>query len=308
MGLIGKFKRYRQSQQARKGAPQAKQKTNFDKEMSFLDHLEELRWHLVRSLAAILVVGIVIFIYRAWVTRHIYLAPFSKDFPLHRWLCDWGVRCFDTIDVKYTALGPYDQFLLALGMAFVGGFVMAFPIVLWEAWRFIKPGLYRAERRRFRGGVWVLSLLFFIGVLFSYYIITPFAVTFLANFKLDPAISNDWRINRIVGMVNKTIIAGGLVFELPMLVYILSKMGVVTPQGMRKYWRHSVVVMLILSAIITPPDVLSQILIFFPLALLYRGSILISAAVNRKRERDIFGEDHTATKSPSKEASAHPHT
>ncbi|MFK7972574.1 MAG: twin-arginine translocase subunit TatC [Bacteroidia bacterium] len=257
------------------------------KEMSFLDHLEELRWHLVRSLVAILLVAIVIFIYRNWVTDNIYLAPYGRDFPLYQWLAEMGIKDFGGINVTTQAIGPYDQFLLALGMAFMGGFIVAFPYILWEFWRFLKPGLHNHERNRFRGAVFILSVLFFAGIAFGYYIIVPFSVSFLADFQLSAAVENQWRINKVISMINQIVIAGGLVFEMPVLVYILSKMGVVTPDAMKRYWRHATVVLLLLSALITPPDVLSQVLIFIPLAILYRFSIAISAFVNRKREKEL---------------------
>lgn len=292
MSIVGKFARYRQSQIDKKAREAQKQSASPEeegggKEMTFLDHLEELRWHIVRSLAAILVVAIVVFIYRNWVTDNIYLAPYQTDFPLHQWLAAMGVKDFGGIEVTAIAIGPYDQFLLALGMAFIGGFIVAFPYVLWEFWRFLSPGLYGHERSRFRGAVGILSILFFAGVLFGYYIIVPFSVTFLAEFSLSDAISNDWRINKIIAMINQIVIASGLVFEMPVLVYILSKIGVVTPEGMKRYWRQAFVVLLVLSALITPPDVLSQVLIFIPLGLLYRASISISAMVNRKREKEL---------------------
>jgi sec-independent protein translocase protein TatC len=293
LSIVGKFARYRQSQidkkarEAQEQANSSKEEEGGGKEMSFLDHLEELRWHIVRSLAAILVVAVVVFIYRNWVTDNIYLASYRTDFPLHQWLAAMGVKDFGGIEVTAIAIGPYDQFLLALGMAFIGGFIVAFPYVLWEFWRFLSPGLYSHERSRFRGAVGILSVLFFAGVLFGYYIIVPFSVTFLAEFSLSDAISNDWRINKIIAMINQIVIAAGLVFEMPVLVYILSKIGVVTPEGMKRYWRHAFVVLLVLSALITPPDVLSQVLIFIPLGLLYRASISISALVNRKREKEL---------------------
>lgn len=295
MSIVGKFARYRQSQIDKKAKEAQEQSGDSpeqgegekEKEMSFLDHLEELRWHLVRSLVAILLVAIVIFIYRNWVTDNIYLAPYSDDFPLHQWLAAMGVSDFGGITVSFVALGPYDQFLLALGMAFVGGFIVAFPYVLWEFWRFLKPGLHGHERNRFRGAVFILSVLFFAGVAFGYYIIVPFSVSFLAEFSLSESVSNDWQIKKVIGMVNQILIAGGVVFEMPILVYILSKMGVLTPDAMRQYWRHATVVLLLMSALITPPDVLSQVLIFIPLAILYRVSISISAFVNRKRDKEL---------------------
>ena len=292
MSLVGKFARYRQSQldkkaKAAQDASSPTPESGKEKEMTFLDHLEELRWHIIRSLVAILVIAVVVFINRVWVTDNIYLWPYQQDFPLHQWLSNWGVKDFAGVEVLPITTGPYDQFLLALGMAFVGGFIVAFPYVLWELWRFLKPGLHGHEKSRFRGAVFILSVLFFVGVAFGYYIITPFSVSFLADFQVSEIVKNQWRINKIIGMINQIVIAGGVVFEMPVLVYILSKMGVITPAAMKKYWRHAAVVLMVLSALITPPDLLSQVLIFIPLAVLYRLSMGISAFVNRKREKEL---------------------
>ena len=293
MGLLTKIKRYRKSR--KEAASEAAAKASKPaKEMSFLDHLEELRWHLVRSLAVIIFFAIFIFIYREWVYDNIYEALLQPDFPLHRIICQLGVRCFEAFPLQEISTGPTDQFFLSLRIAFMGGFIISFPYIIWEFWRFLKPGLYAKERRRFRGSVLVLSFLFFMGVSFAYYVISPFSISFLAWFSLSESIENMWRVNQLVGMVNQIVLAGGLVFEMPVLVYLLSKLGIVTPEGMKKYWRHAVIILLVLSALITPPDVLSQVLIFLPLAGLYRLSIYISAVVNRKRDKEIFGEKKEA--------------
>ncbi|MDB4285935.1 twin-arginine translocase subunit TatC [bacterium] len=307
MGLINKFKKYRTDQKQKAKKPKAEESASEEPEgdMSFLDHIEELRWHLIRSFIAIGLVAIAVFIFRQWVTDNIFLAPFQPDFPMHRFLCSINdALCFEKIEVMYIAYGPFDQFLKAIGMGFIGGFVVAFPYILWEMWRFLKPGLHQNEKNRLRGGVFILSLLFFIGILFAYYIITPFSVTFLANFKLAESVENQWRIGKIISMISQITIAGGLMFELPVLVYVLSKLGLVTPEAMKKYRKHAVVVLLIMAAILTPPDILSQVLIFIPLIGLYQISIGISRAVNKKRDKELMGEERPEAKSEKTEASA----
>jgi sec-independent protein translocase protein TatC len=293
VGLITKFKKYRTDQKQKGKKPEAEASdASPEGEMSFLDHVEELRWHLIRSFIAIGVVAIAVFVFREWVTNNIFLAPFQPDFPMHKFLCSINDSlCFDKIEVEYIAYGPFDQFLKAIGMGFIGGFVVAFPYLIWEMWRFLKPGLHSNEKNQLRGGVFVLSFLFFIGVLFAYYIITPFSVTFLANFKLAESVENQWQIGKIITMISQITIAGGIMFELPVLVYVLSKLGLVTPEAMKKYRKHAVVVLLILAAILTPPDVLSQVLIFIPLMGLYQISIGISRMVNKKRDKELMGDD-----------------
>ncbi len=291
MSIISKFKQYRanQKQQNANGEEKPGKKKGPEKEMSFLEHVEELRWHLVRSLVAIGIIGIVIFIYRQWVMDNVILAPFDKDFPLHRLLCQYMGLC-DLPEIEKVALSPLEQFMMAIKLGFVGGFIVAFPYVLWEMWRFLKPGFHAHEKARFRGGVFVLSLLFFIGVFFAYYIISPFSVQFLGNFQLTDQVVNQWRIGKVISLMVQISLAGGIMFELPIVVYVLSKLGLITPEFMRKYRKHALVVMLILAAILTPPDVTSQILIFIPLFSLYQLSIGISARVNRKREAELKGE------------------
>ena len=292
MSIISKFKQYRSNQKKQGSEDQkdADKKPGEDKEMSFLDHLEELRWHLVRSFIAIGIVGIVIFIYRRWVMDNVILAPFDKNFPVHKFLCQLNAGMCTLPEIEKVALGPLEQFMMAIKLGFVGGFVVAFPYVLWEIWRFLKPGFHAHEKTRFRGGVFVLSLLFFIGVLFAYYIISPFSIQFLGNFQLTEQVVNQWKIGKIISLMVQIPIAGGVMFELPVIVYVLSKMGLITPEFMKKYRRHAFVVMLILAAILTPPDVTSQILIFIPLFILYQISIGISARVNKKREAELRGD------------------
>jgi sec-independent protein translocase protein TatC len=259
-----------------------------EKEMSFLDHLEELRWHLIRSFIIIAVFAVVIFTNVQWFLDEVILAPFSSSFPLHRWLCAFDASlCFDKIDVVFIALSPYEQFLKSISISLVAGFVIGFPYFLWEIWRFIRPGLHAHERKGTKGNVLIMSLLFFMGVAFSYYIVTPFSVQFLASYELSPAISNQWKIGNVISMVTQIAIGGGILFEMPIMVYYLSKVGLVTPELMRRYRRHAIVVLLILAAIITPPDWITQVLIFIPLTGLYQVSIYISKVTNRRREKEI---------------------
>ncbi len=253
--------------------------------MSFLDHLEELRWHLVRSIAAVVVFAIFFFVYREFILDEIILKPFQPGFPTNKILCSIRESLCGEVNVEFIAITPYEKFIKALTLSILSGFIIAFPYVLWEVWRFIKPGLHTHERSGLKGNIFVMSLLFFMGVAFSYYVITPFSIRFLAGFELTEGLANQWRIGSVISFVGQIALGGGVLFEMPILVFYLTKLGVVTPEFLRNYRRHAFVILLILSAIITPPDVLSQILIFIPLSGLYEVSIYISRAVLRKEKR-----------------------
>ncbi|MEM8896992.1 MAG: twin-arginine translocase subunit TatC [Bacteroidota bacterium] len=260
-------------------------------EMSFLEHLEELRWHLIRSFAAIVVLGIGVFLNIKTVVDQVFLKPFESDFPLHRFLCNLQESlCFEEMPVDFIVIAPYEQFLKSISVSLICGFILSFPYFIWEMWRFIKPGLHDHEQKSLRGTVFITSLLFFIGVGFAYYIVAPFSAQFLSNYNISDQIQNQWRMGAVITMVSQIVLAGGVLFELPIIVYYLSKMGILTPKLMRTYRRHSIVVLMLLSAVITPPDALTMILIFIPLFFLYEISIRISAVTNKKREKELAQE------------------
>jgi sec-independent protein translocase protein TatC len=179
-----------------------------------------------------------------------------------------------------------EQFTRGILIAAIGGFVMAFPYIMWELWRFIRPAMVTKETKLTKSAVFMVSSLFFVGVAFAYFIIAPFAISFFANYQLSPEIQNIWRIGKVIGLVVQLCLAGGILFELPAATYFLSKVGILTPEAMRQYRRHAIVVTMVLSAMITPPDVVSQVLLVVPILLLYEFSILISRRVQRKRQRD----------------------
>lgn len=261
--------------------------TEDDDEMSFLDHLEELRWHIIRSLGVVVVIGIVIFVYVKEVINFFILQPFKPDFPIHRLLCQLDKSlCFEKMDVSLIAISPYEQFMMAFSIAIFGGFVIGFPYIAWETWRFIRPGLHPKEQGKLRGNVFIISVLFFLGVLFSYYIVTPFSVIFLTQFKIAEEVQNQWKIGDVIELVTQIVLGGAVIFEMPIVVYYLAKLGLLTPEFMREYHRHAIVVLLVLAAIITPPDVLSMILIFIPLLLLYEVSIWVSVVVTRNMAKE----------------------
>jgi sec-independent protein translocase protein TatC len=261
-------------------------------EMSFLDHLEELRWHIIRSMIGIVVFTIIGFIYVKWVFNEILLAPARADFLTWRALCKLGDvinnpdLCITDIPLELQSRFMTGQFTITIVSALVLGLILSFPYVVWELWRFIRPGLYTRERKNSRGVVGAVTFLFGAGISFGYYVITPLMVYVMVNFKISDAIVNQFDITSYVTTVVLLIFGTGLLFQLPVVIYFLSKVGLVTPSFLRKYRKHSVVIILIVAAIITPPDILSQVLITLPLYLLFEISILISARVERKRKRE----------------------
>ncbi len=350
-------------------------------EMSFFDHLEELRWHLVRMVIAISIFAVVLFIYRVEVIGGVFMAPFRYDFVTYRLICEHITDDFcppeekngafftmkaDSIDleammtlqgnlladpnasipnappeigdsaglssspqskdnsaktvpihlridarkfiesgqmggfqlktkqgemVAIQATSPYEQFMKALIYAFFAGLIAAFPFISWELWRFIRPALSRKEAGRIRWNVVTTSVLFFIGVAFGYFVILPTSVLFLAQFVLFEEAQNIWRIGDVISFELTVLFGTGLVFQLPLVIYYLSLIGLVTPAFLRKYRRHSIVVLLIIAALITPsPDPFSQLLVFTPLMILYEISILISARVFKRKAREAAAE------------------
>ena len=278
-------------------------------EMTFIEHLEELRWNVIRAVGAILVFTIVAFIFIEEIYDKIILAPSRPDFWTYRMLCKiadfTGAQglCIDKLDFELQSREMAGQFTMALLSAVIIGLLFAFPYAFWEVWRFIKPGLKPSERKVSRGAVFYVTSLFLSGVLFGYYIVSPLAINFLANFQLDPRIKNQFDITSYVGLISMLTLACGLTFQLPVVAFILSKIGFLNPRFMREYRRHAFVVILILAAVITPsPDVLSQVLVALPLTLLYEVSILVSAWVerNKKEEAELEAkeEENAAMSNP----------
>jgi len=259
--------------------------------MTFLDHLEALRWHLVRSAAAILLIAVVAFMNKEIVFDGIIMAPKRTDFLTYRVLCDLSAKynldmCLDKVDFSVVNLNMSGQFTTHMWIAFMAGFVLGFPYLIWEIWRFVKPALSQKEIGYSRGIVFFTSVLFLLGVGFGYFIITPLSINFLGNYKVSAEIANSISMDSYINTVTVLSMSTGLVFELPMVVYFLSKLGVITPAFMRQYRRHAMVVNLIVAALITPsPDVTSQLMVAIPLFLLYEISIYVSAVVVRGREK-----------------------
>lgn len=263
-----------------------------EKDMSFLDHLEELRWHVVRSVIAIMVFTIVAFVEVKWIFNNIILAPARAQFPTWRALCKLGKfinnpdLCIQDIHLELQSRYMTGQFTITIIAAFVLGIIIAFPYVVWELWRFVKPGLKLKERKGSSGAVAAVSFLFISGISFGYFIIAPLMVYVMVNYQISDMIVNQFDITSYVSTIVALVFGTGVLFQLPVVIYFLSKIGIVTPMFLRQYRKHSIVAILIIAAIITPPDPLSQVLITIPLYLLFEISILISANVYRKKLKE----------------------
>lgn len=268
-----------------------------EKEMTFLEHLEELRWHLIRSIAAIFIFMIAAWFLKEWVYGELILGPTKPDFWTHKKLCDLGQSigvdglCFNEVAFKFQNREVSGQFMLAITSSAVIGLLIAFPYVIWEIWSFIKPGLRPVERRAARGAVFIVSTLFFAGVAFGYFIVTPFGVHFLAEFQLDPSIENQYDIKNYLSILTTLTLACGLMFQLPVIITVLTKIGIVNPSFLQEYRRHAFVVILIVAAVITPsPDVISQLLVAFPLYFLFEVSILVSKRIYAANVKQLEDE------------------
>nr|WP_321233358.1 twin-arginine translocase subunit TatC [uncultured Psychroserpens sp.] len=262
-------------------------------EMSFLDHLEDLRWHLIRITLSILICATVAFIFSGFIFEHIVFAPKRMDFPTYKWLCQAsqfiGINdatfCAAEFPFKIQSRQMAGQFSADIWTSIYAGFVIAFPYVIYQFWSFISPGLHSSERKHSRGFIFTTSFLFFLGVLFGYFIVTPLSINFLANYSISPEVVNEFDISSYISTVRSAALASGFVFELPIIIYFLTKIGLVTPQIMRKYRKFALVIVLILSAIITPPDLASQVIVAIPILILYQVSIYISKVVVKNQNK-----------------------
>jgi sec-independent protein translocase protein TatC len=265
-----------------------------EKDMSFLDHLEELRWHVVRSLIAVMIFTIAAFIAAPWIFQNIIFAPARVDFPTFKALCDFGQwlgteegLCVKEIPFKVQSRFMTGQFTMHILASFIIGFIVSFPYVVWEIWRFIQPGLYSKERKYSRGAVASISFLFLTGVFFGYYVLAPLMISFLANYQISDMIVNEFDITSYVSTIVGVVFGCGLLFQLPVVMYFLTKIGIITPAFLRMYRKHAVVIILIVGAIVTPSaDPFSQALIAIPLYLLYEISILISSRVMKQKAKE----------------------
>ncbi len=255
--------------------------------MSFLDHLEELRWRLVRSAIAIIIIATVLFLYQEWIMENIFLALRSKNFITYRTMCDWFGICSGDVPIKMQSYTMSGQFSYSLMMSVMGGFVGAFPFIFYQFWSFVKPGLKQNEKSVAKGIILYVSLLFFLGILFGYFVVAPLCVQFFGTYTMSEEIDNIFTINSYLSTILSTVFYSGLLFLLPIVSYLLAKLGIINAAFLRKYRKHAIVVVLILSAVITPPDLISQVIVAIPIAVLYELGIFVTARAEKKREEEI---------------------
>tara|TARA_B100000927_G_scaffold262190_1_gene232884 strand:- start:447 stop:1262 length:816 start_codon:yes stop_codon:yes gene_type:complete len=255
-------------------------------EMSFLDHLNDLRNHILRAFAAILFFGFFAFIFKDFIFDNIIFGPKDINFPTYKALCYFsniiGLNdsfCITELPFRIQSRTVSGQFSAHIWTSIIAGFIISFPYVIYQFWSFISPGLYKNEKKYARGFIFISSLLFFIGILFGYFVICPLSINFLGNYSVSSVIFNDFDLSSYIGLVRSSVLASGLIFELPILIYFLTKIGIVTPTILIKYRKFALVGVLILAAIITPPDVTSQIIVAIPIVILYQISIYISKLV-----------------------------
>jgi sec-independent protein translocase protein TatC len=275
-----------------------------EREMSFVEHLDELRKHIIRSLIAIVSAAIFMYFLTDIIFKNVLFYPLNANFPTYQLLC-WleklvkipGV-CITPVSVSLQTFDMGEAFSLHMKICIYGGLIISFPYILWELWKFVRPGLYEAEVKATKGVVFITSFLFLLGVAFGYFILAPFSINFLVGYQL-PFVNENESFIKAGSYINYMImftLPAGILFELPVLVYYLAKIGLVTDKAMRKYRRHSIVGILLLSAVVTPPDILSQLLVAIPVYVLYEISIGIAARQTKIRDKIIGLNEELADK------------
>ena len=250
--------------------------------MPFLNHLEELRWRLVRAAVAILIVGTVIWFYQETIINVVFLSMAKNDFITFQIMCKYFGICITEIPIKFQSMTVSGQFSYALMLSFLGGIVLTFPYLFYQIWAFVKPGLKFKEKNLARGIVFYVSLLFFLGILFGYYIVAPLSIQFFGSYQMSSKIENIFTVNSYMSTILSTVFYCGLFFLLPVVTYLLTKIGLFDSAFLKKYRKHAIVIILILAAIITPPDVISQIIVSIPILVLYEIGIIVSKRVEKQ--------------------------
>jgi sec-independent protein translocase protein TatC len=263
-------------------------------EMSFIDHLEVLRGHLLRSAIAIAIGAIVVAIYNKFFVRNVLMGPTHTDFPTYVWMCKLGRKlgfgdgmCIRDINIPMQNTVVGGQLSMFFSVIFIGGMIIAFPYIFWEFWRFIKPALTKKELSRTKGVIFWVSFLFFTGVFFGYLIVAPYTINFFANFQIDENIENKWTIASYLDTMIPLILGSGLAFQLPLVLFFLAKVGIVSGSYLKKVRKYAIVIIVIIAGIITPgPDVVSQMTVALPLLLLYEISIVLCRRVEKEKARE----------------------
>lgn len=262
-------------------------------EMSFIEHLDELRGHLFKSAVAIALGAIVMAVYNNFIVKKVLMGPTHGDFPTYGILCRLSQRlglgsklCMNNINVKMQSTTVAGQFDVYFNILLIGGFILAFPYVFWQFWKFAKPALTQKELKNTRGVIFWVSLLFFTGVFFGYFVIAPYTINFFSRFSIDENVQNIWTVVSYFGTIVPLILGAGLAFQLPLVMYFLAKVGVVSSKYLRRVRKYAILIMLIVAGIITPPDMLSQIVCTIPLILLYEISVLLCVKVEKRQKKE----------------------
>jgi sec-independent protein translocase protein TatC len=271
-----------------------KNKSDPNKEMSFWEHLEELRKRLIRSVLAWIALSTLAFIERDIIFDKIILAPKDSNFITYRLLCKLGAflhvdsLCLPPMSIKIINYNLSGQFMTHMTISMVAGLILAVPFIFYQVWQFIKPALYEKERRYAYSAVYVMSGLFMIGITFSYFLMVPWTLNFLGTYQVSASVANQIALDSYISTVVSVVFSVGIVFELPVVVFVLAKIGILTPAFLKKNRKYAFIFVLIVAAIITPPDVFSQIIVTIPLWALYEVSIIVAKRVTPKEED---GED-----------------
>jgi len=268
----------------------AKRKRGEEGEMTLMDHLNELRSRLFRAAFSILITSTVCFVYSRKIFDYVILSPKKSTFVTYGWLCELGKLfrtnglCFGTFDYPIVNLKMSGQFMTDMSVSFFAGIIFAFPYILYQLWSFIKPALHENERRHSKGVISTMSFLFFLGILFGYYIIVPLSVHFLGTYQVSGTVANQFQLDSYISVITTITFGMGVVFELPILIFFLTKIGILTPSFLRSSRKYALLVIVILAAIITPPDVFSQLMVSAPLYILYEVGIVVSSRAYRKKQ------------------------
>jgi sec-independent protein translocase protein TatC len=266
-------------------------RTGTAEEMSFIEHLDVLRGHLFKSALAVAIGAVVMAIYNKFIVQRILMGPTHSDFITYGLLCrlseKWGLGnklCMQEIHVKMQSNAVSGQFDVYFNIILIGGFILAFPYVFYQFWKFTKPALKPKELKNTRGVIFYVSLLFFLGVFFGYFVIAPYTINFFANFVLDSNIENIWTIASYFNTIVPLILGAGLAFQLPLVMYFLAKVGVVSAAYLRRVRKYAILIIVIVASIITPPDMLSTIVASVPLVILYEISVLLCVKVEKRQK------------------------
>ncbi|MGB1449480.1 MAG: twin-arginine translocase subunit TatC [Flavobacteriaceae bacterium] len=261
-----------------------------ENDMSFLEHLEALRWHLLRASLAVVIIGFIAFLAKDFIFDTLIFGPKKADFFTYELFCNLSKMmgqgtsfCIEELPFRIQSRAVSGQFSAHLWTSITAGFILAFPYILMEFWRFISPGLHSHEKRNARGFIFIASFLFFIGVLFGYYIVTPLSINFLGSYTVSDEVFNDFDLDSYISLLRAAVLSSGFIFELPILMYFFTKIGLVTPAFLKNNRKFAIVIVLSISAIITPPDIASQIIVTIPILILYEVSIVISKIVHKRQ-------------------------